>query len=92
MAISAAELGLKYAPEVKAKAESLAKEIAHEFGLTKEEDFVGLYELMLLLYGPAKMVYDTIKVLNVALQNAAIWLGGSPNMFQGFALAPGVMP
>lgn len=76
MAISAAELGLKYAPEVKAKAESLAKEIAHEFGLTKEEDFVGLYEVMLLLYEPAMLAYDTLKALNNALQVAVKFMGG----------------
>lgn len=76
MAISASELGLKYAPEVQAKAESLAKEIAHEFGLTKEEDFVGLYEVMLLLYQPAMLLYDTLKALNNALNVAVRFMGG----------------
>ena len=64
---------IKNAPEIKAQAESLAREIAREFGLTSEADFIGLYELLLLTY---VTVYPTAHNLNVLIKQVQLYLEG----------------
>lgn len=58
-------------PEIAREAESTLREIAHEFGFTSEEDFVGLAEFLLLLYAT---VYPTMHNLSVLIRQAQLYL------------------
>lgn len=51
--------------------ETLAREIAHEFGLTGDEDFQGLYLLIALLYN---FVYPTMHDLSVLIKQTSAYL------------------
>ena len=64
---------IKNAPEIKAQAESMAREIAREFGLDAEADFIGLYELLILGY---VFVYPTMHNLSVLVKQTQNYLEG----------------
>lgn len=62
---------LELAPEAAESIEGLAKELAHEFGLTREEDFQGLYLLLIVLY---QTVYPTLHNLNVLIKQVQLYV------------------
>ena len=47
------------------------REIAHEFGFTSEEDFLGLYEAIVLVYS---LGYPTVHNLNVLIKQVQNYL------------------
>ncbi len=63
--------GIEKLPELRQQAESTLREIAHEFGLTADEDFVGLAELLLVLYAT---VYPTAHNLSVLVRQVQLYL------------------
>lgn len=75
--IPAGELALKYGPAEEEKAKTLVKYLAEAFGLTSEDDFVGLYELALVLYGSGipTAIYDSFKTVALILRQISTYLG-----------------
>lgn len=62
--------------------ETVAREIADQFGLTAEDDFRGLYALIVLSYPIAQEAYRTLKALDFALQTWAKYLGAAETDLQ----------